>query len=272
MGRRRLALAFGCAAVAVASFGVMQLWLGPDPSGSERVLWSTFFTQWVWILVAVAAAALLPGPIAFRLGLKRGALGPVALVLVAAGTLCLSNALNLWLIDLEVRESGGLARIDRIVDRARGVAPWLAIVAMGLAPGIGEELLFRGLIQRTLATRVRPAAAVFLAAGLFGIIHLDPAHSPAAFALGLYLGTVGLLAGNVWAPVLCHAANNTVAVVDGLSGGPLSGIGSSGSVLVWAAMSGGLLAGAAWLTQRPSTLANGEAPRGKVRKDLADPR
>ena len=72
MSRRRWGLVFGCFALAVLGLGLIQLIrpaMGPDPSGNEQLLWSTLYTQWVWVLVALAAASLLPGSIPFRLGL-----------------------------------------------------------------------------------------------------------------------------------------------------------------------------------------------------------
>ncbi len=51
------------------------------------------------------------------------------------------------------------------------------------------------------------------AACLFGAAHGDPVHAAAAAVLGLYLGTVALLAASTRAAVACHVVNNTVAVL-----------------------------------------------------------
>ncbi len=250
MSRRRSRLAFGCLATAAVSFVIVQQGMGKEPSPAEQVLWSTLYSQWLWVLVAIAAAAWLPGSIPGRLGFCRGAMGAPALVLAVIGTLCLSNATSLLLVDLGVRGTGTLARIDGLVSQSRGAAPWLPLLAIGLAPGFGEEILFRGLIQRTLATRMHVCAAVILAAAVFGLVHLDPVHAPAAFVLGLYLGTVGAVGGNVWAPVLCHSVNNLVAVAGGLGASLVSEIGTTGSAGIWAIASGLALALAWWLTRQ----------------------
>ena len=257
MSRRRSRLAFGCLATAAVSFVIVQRWMGNEASPSDQVLWSTLYSQWVWVLIAIAAAAWLPGSIPQRLGFRPGAMAAPALVLAVIGTVCLSAATSLLLVDLEIRGTGTLARIDGLVSQSRGAAPWLPLLAIGLAPGFGEEILFRGLIQRTLATRMQVPAAVILAAAFFGMVHLDPVHSPAAFVLGLYLGTVGAIAGNVWAPVLCHSVNNLVAVAGGLGVTLVSEIGTTGSAGIWAIASAIALALALWLTHR-----NALPPRG----------
>jgi hypothetical protein len=99
------------------------------------------------------------------------------------------------------------------VREASPARPWLVLLAIGLAPALGEELLFRGFLLRWLGTHLPGPAAVLGSAALFGAAHLDPVHGVAAFLLGAYLGAVAWRAGSVRAPMLCHAANNTLAVL-----------------------------------------------------------
>jgi membrane protease YdiL (CAAX protease family) len=85
-------------------------------------------------------------------------------------------------------------------------------LGIGLAPGVGEELLCRGLLQKGIEPALGPGRAVVAAALVFGILHGDPIHGASAAILGLYLGTVVVLAGSVRAAILCHTVNNLVAV------------------------------------------------------------
>jgi len=156
------------------------------------------------------------GP-ARRLGLGPGRLSPGALLLLAAGTLALSQALDAAIELGGLAERGALADFERAVAGARGLPLAAALAGLGLAPPVGEELFFRGLLQRGLERRLAgsrrgPAAAIALPAALFGLAHIDPIHGGAAFVLGLYLGSVAWLAGGVRAPIACHAVNNVVAV------------------------------------------------------------
>ncbi len=76
-----------------------------------------------------------------------------------------------------------------------------------LAP-ITEEILFRGLVQRTLMPYGKKFA-VFASAFLFGIFHGNLAQTPFAFMTGLVLGFVAAEYNIVWAMVL-HMINNLV--------------------------------------------------------------
>jgi membrane protease YdiL (CAAX protease family) len=93
-----------------------------------------------------------------------------------------------------------------------------AVVALGIGPGIGEELFFRGFLQSMLGDHWR-RAAIPLAAGAFALAHVDPVHAAAAFPLGLYLGALRCRTGSTLGAILAHAANNSLAVL----GATLSG-------------------------------------------------
>lgn len=74
-----------------------------------------------------------------------------------------------------------------------------------LAP-VSEEILFRGLIMRSLEPYGRKFA-IFTSSFLFGIFHGNLVQSPYAFAVGLVLGYVAMEHSMVWAMVL-HMINN----------------------------------------------------------------
>ena len=244
--RDRVALA--CLALVLLALGALGSFAGGDESDpAQRTLWALLTSQVLWVSIAFAAAVWLPGPAGLRLGLRKGRLHPIGWIIAIGGALLLSNAVDRFLIELGTRHSGSLGEIDQLVGAARDTVPWLAVLAIGIAPGVGEELLFRGLLQRSVARRLGSGLGVIVAAAVFGAVHFDPMHSPAAFVLGLYLGTVGVLAGNVWAPMLCHVANNLAAVSSGLWMNPLSGLEAWGDPIAQAGAACLLLAAAFWL-------------------------
>ena len=211
---QRLLLAVWIAALA-ASAGTATCALAPRivaGRAEEMALGGIGFELFLG-LIALAGATLSPGPIARRLGLGRGRQGPGLLALLVLGTIALSHALD-TVIDLSgLGDQGSLAELDSALRGVRGHALWLALVGLGLAPGLAEELLCRGLVQRGLAPRLGAPAAVVLAALFFGALHVDPVHAAFAAVLGLYLGTVAHLAGSVRPAIVCHAANNLCAVL-----------------------------------------------------------
>ena len=59
---------------------------------------------------------------------------------------------------------------------------------MAVAPGICEELAFRGFVLSGLTRSARPGVAIVLSAVAFGIIHIIPQQVFNATLLGLLLG------------------------------------------------------------------------------------
>lgn len=201
-----------------------------------ELLWRDVQGQLLWVLVAFAGATLLPGRgLPERLGLRAGLgrLGPLRLGAGLLGFLLLSNGLHRLIVGMELLEGSTLGEIDAVVREASRATPLLVLLAIGLAPALGEELLFRGFLQRWLSLRLSGPVAVLGAATLFGLAHVDPVQGPAAFLLGLYLGTLAWLGGSLLPAILCHAANNTVAVL-GVQG-VLPQVGAPGDPLLAAA-------------------------------------
>lgn len=195
--------------------GVVLLFT-PARVSSDSPLWSALLTQGGWILLALCGAALSRSPsLGARLGLHRGELSVATSLVLVVGFVALSSGLHQGLVALELRETGSLGEIDAIVREARARAPsfLLALLALGIAPGIGEEILFRGFLQRGLVTRIGTHGGVVLSAAIFGLAHLDPVHSTLAFLLGAYLGAVTQLGGSIRPAILCHVVNNTLGVL-----------------------------------------------------------
>jgi membrane protease YdiL (CAAX protease family) len=106
----------------------------------------------------------------------------------------------------------------------------LALLALGIAPGFGEEMLFRGFLQRGLSARLGPLRGVALAAALFALAHLDPIHSSVAFVLGAYLGVVTQLAGSIRTAIVCHVLNNTLGILAPALGPYFPSVGGSWTI------------------------------------------
>jgi len=91
--------------------------------------------------------------------------------------------------------------------------------------GIGEEAFFRGIVQRGLATLLgtpdnlargdlATILAIFAAAVLFGLAHpLSRIYVILTAILGVYLGILFALTGNLVVPMVAHGLYDFVAVV-----------------------------------------------------------
>lgn len=191
-------------------------------------LWRDLSGQLLYALIALAGSTILPGrSLAERLGLGRGRLGAGRIALALLGFLALSHGLHNAVVWLGLLEGTTLAEIDAVVREAAPVRPVLLFLAVGLAPALGEELLFRGFLLRLLAWRWPGAVAVLGSAALFGAAHLDPVHGTAAFLLGGYLAALAARARSLRPALLCHATNNSLAVAG--TAGLLPELGATGS-------------------------------------------
>jgi len=90
----------------------------------------------------------------------------------------------------------------------------LNLLIIALVPALGEELLFRGLLQRLLGEWTRNIhAGVILTAFIFSAIHLQFFGFLPRFILGLMLGYLLEITQSLWVPVFAHFANNATLVV-----------------------------------------------------------
>ena len=140
----------------------------------------------------------------------------VAVGVVAAGPL-------LALLPAIERLPGGLFReLKRIVDEV--VVPLFAgcrfreMACIALVAGIGEELLFRGLLQQGLADWLGPPGGTWIgllaASVLFGIGHwLCAGYGVLAAVIGGYLGLLLIVTDNLLSPITAHAVYDFVALV-----------------------------------------------------------
>lgn len=118
--------------------------------------------------------------------------------------------LNMHLVELMALPEGEVERFAMMLD-----APSLpvALLAIGLAPAICEEIVFRGVLTRGLATRFRPEPAVVIAAAMFSLYHIKPIQMPSTFTLGLLFGALTLRARSVVPAMVAHFLNNAIALV-----------------------------------------------------------
>lgn len=80
-----------------------------------------------------------------------------------------------------------------------------AVFAVALAAGIGEELLFRGVIQAGLEGLIGPVAALAFASLLFGLAHaLTTAYFVLTCLMGVYLGWLYQATDNLLLPIMVH--------------------------------------------------------------------
>lgn len=203
-----LALAIPCVVVA-ARLALDALAL----SSADALALDALASAAALALAAASLACFAREPLADRLGLRAGSLGGTRIALAALGVVGLSHAAEATL-HLAGLTSPGLVRFD---DALAGLGPEriaFPLVAIALGSATGEELFFRGLIQRGAARVIGSGGAIAVTALAFGAAHGDWLHGTAATVLGAYLGAIAARAGSIRPAIAAHVANNAVALLE----------------------------------------------------------
>jgi hypothetical protein len=87
------------------------------------------------------------------------------------------------------------------------------LVLIAVIPAIGEELVFRGVLQQQLQRRMEPWMAILLTGAIFSAVHLQFDGFLPRWILGAVLGWAFWRSGNLWVSIAAHAFNNGVQVV-----------------------------------------------------------
>lgn len=90
----------------------------------------------------------------------------------------------------------------------------MALLVAAVAPAVGEELLFRGVLQpRVQAATQNVHLGVWITAALFSAIHLQFVGFLPRMLLGGLLGYLLVWSGTLWLPIIVHFVFNGVQIV-----------------------------------------------------------
>jgi membrane protease YdiL (CAAX protease family) len=186
---RRLGVPAGLAIVFELSLGAVAVLVGWLLGHSPLSRVGSSLTQLLWFAALGAAAAL-----------------PMLLGLLAALACPLEPFARLRRL------------VAELVPRLFPGAGLLELALVSMAAGIGEELLFRGLVQDGLSRWVGDPFGVWLglaaASLLFGLAHpVSPLYVFLAMLTGAYLGWLLIVTGSLVTPVVAHATYDLVALV-----------------------------------------------------------
>ena len=88
--------------------------------------------------------------------------------------------------------------------------PIAILVLVFLAPLV-EELVFRGFIYTKLRSNYKAATSIIVSALIFAEFHLEPEIFLPLFILGCIIGYIYEKSDSLWAPILFHVINNSIA-------------------------------------------------------------
>lgn len=88
------------------------------------------------------------------------------------------------------------------------------LLMLAIIPALGEELIFRGCLQKIFARWTRNKhIAIWITAIIFSAIHVQFYGFLPRMLLGALFGYLLVWSGTIWIPILAHFMNNAVAVI-----------------------------------------------------------
>lgn len=197
----------------------------------------------------VCPAAFNLRPAAFT-GISRPA-GAILILAIILGLVNLPLANYLMGVCHEILPRSWSANDDMMTEifaDADRPARIVLVLAAGVAAPIGEELFFRGWLQRLIAQRFSTGTSILVAAILFSLVHFDAVGFPARVELGIIFGLARVWSGSLWPSIALHATHNLVSMGSFFFGdqsdadepfqwGLASAIGLGSLVAVWLCLS-----------------------------------
>jgi membrane protease YdiL (CAAX protease family) len=170
-----------------------------------------------WFALLDAATRFLPPLVALGFLFRRGrhAVSRLGLAARPDGALVLGTFALLAVIDQILRHTLGASAAP---DPTGGLSdmeagPWgviLAVASACIAAPVAEEILYRGVLFRSLSNRLRVPAATLLSAAVFAIVHFYTAYG--LVSVGIFGASCALCyaaTGRLTTAILLHALYNS---------------------------------------------------------------
>ena len=183
----------------------------------------------LFILPALLIAILFfeKGPIQFGFHKGPSLISIFWIMVVIFFGLPVINQLTAWNMSLELPEflSGIEDAMKRMEDSAALLTEaflstksiWglmVNLVMIAVIPAIGEELFFRGILQKFFIDWTKnPLRGILIVAFLFSFFHLQFYGFLPRFYLGVLFGLMYYWSGTIWLPIIAHFINNGAAVM-----------------------------------------------------------
>ena len=88
------------------------------------------------------------------------------------------------------------------------------LIMVAVLPAVGEELMFRGILQRIFSEwSGNKQTGIWASAILFSAMHMQFYGFVPRMLLGVMLGYLFLWSGSLWLPIIAHFINNGAAVI-----------------------------------------------------------
>ena len=106
---------------------------------------------------------------------------------------------------------------EKLTDRATGGSMVLLVLMVCVGAPIVEEIVYRGLLQRSFAARTSHVVALLAAAVWFTVIHFRPVEYPGLFVFALVAGACVLATDRLGTSIAVHVAFNVTGLLLAIS-------------------------------------------------------
>ena len=188
---------------------------GIPPAITEAVAWSVAIAYAAGLMYALLVLRIVVGRNwAREAGLLRFPLPHLLLGLLALpGFVVLSDVLARFFF--------WVTRMEHLMDQSSDLGAlfkpfhWsFAVLAIGIGPGVVEELWCRGFLGRGFVGRCGWIGGVLLTSLAFGLLHMWPPPYVAVTAvMGVGLHFTYAMSRSLWVPIIIHTMNNSFAAL-----------------------------------------------------------
>lgn len=132
-------------------------------------------------------------------------------IIIASAVVLEGIDLPLWVDSMDQDSIDSLMNIlkmDGIVDLL------VNLLIVAILPAIGEELLFRGVVQNELLGKIEDHhVAIFIASMIFSGVHMQVQGFLPKLVIGLILGYAYYWSKSIWVPIILHFINNSIPTI-----------------------------------------------------------
>jgi hypothetical protein len=151
----------------------------------------------------------------------------VATILLSIGAMIIADEINI-LVDMVIPAPDSFLQLEALLTPDNPISMFLLIITIVLLAPIGEELLFRGFLQKYLEIAWGDITkAILLSSLFFAAIHFNPYWLIQIYLLGVLLGYIAWQTQSVVSSIIFHVIINASSLIFTFLGEPAE------SALIW---------------------------------------
>jgi|TARA_B100000953_G_scaffold61475_1_gene48959 hypothetical protein len=151
----------------------------------------------------------------------------VATILLSIGAMIIADEINI-LVDMIIPAPDSFLQLEALLTPDNPISMFLLIITIVLLAPIGEELLFRGFLQKYLEIAWGDITkAILLSSLFFAAIHFNPYWLIQIYLLGVLLGYIAWQTQSVVSSIIFHVIINASSLIFTFLGEPAE------SALIW---------------------------------------